>query len=212
MRHLFPALLGIAIFLASSYAYSANWLTAPSYYTHDPQSGERVQQYTPIGPFYVQHQNAVVRSGFRHTRSSLQVGRSADHLHIVEQWGPPVQPYGEWRFPYRPYSVPYGLWGPPFAGTGWGGGGAFVDPFGPGAVRPWPRGTGDPDADLRLHHQRHPRTPRSPYPYPGYTDHRPWHDGNYQPDRTPRLPDPLFFYPRMHRPHHDPPEDEDDDD
>ncbi len=55
----------------------------------------------------------------------MQVGQSADHMHVVEEWGRPVRPYGEWRFPYRPYSVPYQLWGAPFAGLnqmpwGWG--------------------------------------------------------------------------------------------
>ena len=53
-----------------------------------------------------------VRSGFRNTRSSLQAGFSADHYHVTEQWGQPVQPYGEWRYPNRPFSVPYSQWGP----------------------------------------------------------------------------------------------------
>ena len=53
-----------------------------------------------------------VRSGFRSTRSSLQAGFSTDHYHVTEQWGQPVQPYGEWRYPNRPFSVPYGQWGP----------------------------------------------------------------------------------------------------
>ncbi len=94
----------------------ADWITAPSYYTHDPQTGQRVDQYTPIGPFYTFARTDYLQSGYRHTRSSIQAGTSVDHMHIVEEWGRPVRPYGEWRFPYRPYSVPYGLWGPPFAG------------------------------------------------------------------------------------------------
>src|SRR5439155_25626320 len=44
----------------------------------------------------------------------------------------------EWQFPYRPYSVPYGAWGPPFGGAGGGGiggypyGGAGGYPYGGG--------------------------------------------------------------------------------
>lgn len=107
----------------------ADWITAPSYYTHDPQTGKRVQQYAPIGPFFAPGQPNFVRSGFRHSRSSIQVGTSADHYHVTEEWGRPVRPYGEWRFPYRPYSVPYDLWGPQFG---------FL-PLGPGF---WPYGGG----------------------------------------------------------------------
>ena len=97
--------------------YGGDWLTVPSYYSHDPQTGQRVQQYSPIGPFYTYQRGDYRRSGYRQTRSSIQAGGSADHMHIVEEWGNPVRPYGEWRFPYRPYSVPYDAWGPPpFAG------------------------------------------------------------------------------------------------
>lgn len=95
---------------------AADWITQPSYYTHDPMSGERVTQYTPIGPFYSYAQPSYTSSGYRNTRSSIQVGTSADHYHTTQQWGAPVQPYGEWRFPYRPYSVPYGAWGPQYYG------------------------------------------------------------------------------------------------
>jgi hypothetical protein len=92
--------------------FGADWITEPSYYTHDPTSGERVQQYSPIGPFYTYPRGNFTRSGFRHTRSSIQVGGSADNYHLTEEWGKPIQPYGEWRFPYRPYSVPPGFVGP----------------------------------------------------------------------------------------------------
>lgn len=97
-------------------AAGADWITAPSHYTHDPATGDRVTQYSPVGPFYTFPRPDYRRSGYRHTRSSIQAGGSADHMHIIEQWGRPVRPYGEWRFPYRPYSVPYPAWGPPYAG------------------------------------------------------------------------------------------------
>ncbi len=120
---------------------AADWIVAPSYYTHDPATGQRVSQYKPIPPVYVYGRADYMRSGYRHTRSSIQAGGSADHLHIVEEWGRPIRPYGEWRFPYRPYSVPYSLWGAPYAGLNFGGywpggyypGGPTVPP---GAVAP----------------------------------------------------------------------------
>jgi hypothetical protein len=99
-------------------AAAVDWLTAPSYYTHDRPTGERVAQYSPIGPFYYYSRPDYVKSGYRHFRSTIDLGNSSDNLHIVEEWGRPVRPYDEWRFPYRPFSVPYDLWGPPFGGLG----------------------------------------------------------------------------------------------
>lgn len=112
-------------------ASATDWITAPSHYTHDPVTGERVTQYSPVGPFYTFPRADYRKSGYRHTRSSIQAGRSADHLHIVEEWGRPVRPYGEWRFPYRPYSVPYPAWGPPYAGLSQPG--SYPYPYPPGA-------------------------------------------------------------------------------
>jgi len=108
--------LAASVWLITAHALGGDWITEPSYYTHDATTGERVQQYTPIGPFYTYPRGDFTRSGFRHTRSSIQVGGSADHYHLTEQWGKPIQPYGEWRHPYRPYSVPYDAWAPPFGG------------------------------------------------------------------------------------------------
>jgi hypothetical protein len=114
-----------AVLAVPSPARAIDWLTAPSYYTHDRVSGDRVAQYSPIGPFYYYARPDFLQSGYRHYRSTIQAGGSADNLHIVEEWGRPVRPYDEWRFPYRPYSVPYDQWGPPFAGLGNGGFGPF---------------------------------------------------------------------------------------
>ena len=136
-------------------ASAQSWITAPSYYTHDPQSGRRVDQYQQNDR--VVHTPSTTRSLYRHRRSTLQVGDSIDIYHSVEQYGNPVRPYGEWRFPYRPFSVPYPQWGPTlngafinpgwggpgWGGPGWGGpGGGFPGygfpgyggPFGPGGV------------------------------------------------------------------------------
>jgi hypothetical protein len=109
-----------------------DWTTMASTYTHDPQ-GQRVDQFSSgVEPVAIERPD-FVRSGFRHTRSTLQAGSSADHYHSVEQWGPNVRPYGEWRYPTRPFSVPFPAWGPQLpqvlgGGFPWG-----AIPFGNGA-------------------------------------------------------------------------------
>jgi hypothetical protein len=112
----------------------------------------------------------------RHVRSSVQAGGSASHTHIVEQWGNnPVRPYGEWRFPYRPYSAPYSEWGPPnnylggrpFIGGGFGGRAGI----GPGAGI----GLGQQGINRNI-------APYAPRNYPGgdpRTRDRPYDDGRY---------------------------------
>ena len=84
-----------------------------------------------------------MKSGYRHTRSTIDLGNSSDNLHIVEEWGRPVQPYEQWRFGNRPYGDnPYPAWGPPLAGAGivpgygWGGFG-FGGGFGGGRGSPY---------------------------------------------------------------------------
>ena len=130
------ALATFLSWLSAPCAQAADWITAPSYYTHDKMSGRRVAQYTPIGPFYYYQRADYTRSGYRHNRSSIQAGGSADNLHIVEEWGKPVIPYEQWRFPYRPYGSPYPAWGPPFGGLGNGYGGYY----GPGGAGVFPGG------------------------------------------------------------------------
>lgn len=141
-RHILAAFCGLFVITASA-SRAGDWVTAPSYYSHDPRTGQRVQQYAPVGPFYTQAQGNYQRSGYHHTRSSIQVGTSADNYHIVEKFGDPVRPYGEWRFPFRPYSVPSYLSTPPFVGRGFGGyfgpggfGGGFGGPGVPPGLPP----------------------------------------------------------------------------
>ncbi len=167
-----------AALLVPYVAQGADWITAPSYYTHDPSTGQRVDQYSPIGPFYTYARPDFLRSGYRHTRSSIQAGNSADHMHLVEEWGRPVRPYGEWRFPFRPYSVPYADWGPPFAGLG------IQTPF------PWPN-TGVPNA--MPGEEGGPYSQQQPPPY---------YDGSYPLFRT-RPPTPWPPTNRNPRPRSD---------
>ena len=123
-------------------AAAADWIFMPSYYSHDPQTGERVTQFAATEPVFVEVPADYVRSGYRHTQSRIQAGGSADHLHLTEEWGRAVRPYGEWERPFRPYSVPYDLWAPPYVPGGAPGG--YPYPYGESGYGygygsgPWP--------------------------------------------------------------------------
>jgi hypothetical protein len=134
-----PVLAAVLFAATGQSAHAIDWLTAPSYYTHDRVTSERVNQYAAIGPFYYYGRPDYIKSGYRHYRSTIQAGGSADNLHIVEEWGQPVVPYEQWRFPYRPYGSPYQDWGPPYGGLG--GFGAF-GPYGGFGPYPFPGGGG----------------------------------------------------------------------
>lgn len=182
------------LFLIVSTTAANDWLTAPGFYTHDRNTGLRTHQYQTPPPAVVQQPADFRSSGFRHYRSTLQHGSSADNYHRVEEWGPPVVPYGEWRFPFRPYSVPYDQWGPPFAGLntvapwgGWfpGGGAGF-----PG-VGPVPQpgiGSGSyPYPTPYPYPNPYPSGPNQIYPAPPYAD-------GYYPDYPrPRMNDSQFY-------------------
>ncbi len=110
-----------------------DWTTLTSTYTHD-QGGQRVDQFALAVEPQSMERADFVKSGYRHTRSTLQAGFSSDNYHLTEQWGQPVRPYGEWRYPNRPFSVPYGQWGPQLpqvvvGGNQWNG-------FGPMGMNP----------------------------------------------------------------------------
>ena len=153
MRWPLQIVAGLFASLLSTHAGAADWITAPSYYTHDWTSGQRVAQFKPVGPFYYFQRGDYLKSGYRQYRSTIDLGNSSDNMHVVEQWGAPVVPYEQWRFPYRPYGAPYDAWGPPYGGLGGGTGGypysggaganlfgGFFPPFGgfvgPGAAAP----------------------------------------------------------------------------
>ena len=142
------SMLASLLALSAASAFAADWVAAPSYFTHEPETGARVAQYAQHQPVFYVFDPTYVRSGYHHTRSTIRVGQTFDHLHLVEEWGRPVRPYGEWQFPYRPYSVPYPLWGPPFAGLtivspwhlygGYGSGGYPGAGGGAGSAPPYP--------------------------------------------------------------------------
>lgn len=189
----------------SGLANGADWLTARSFYTHDPATGERTHRFAEPPPAVVNQAASFQTSGFSHYRSTLQYGQSADNYHRVEQWGPPVRPYGEWRFPYRPYSAPYDQWGAPFAGLNLGFGGP------PGAAGPfgWNAGGSNPgngpgnggqfpgsDRDRYRPFPANPPFPSEPYPSgPGFPYPAPPYADGFYPDYSarPRLNDREFY-------------------
>lgn len=133
----------VAVGFPRSLFAGEEWMTWPSTYTHS-DTGERVDQYAEHAPALATIRTDFQRSGMRHYRSTLQAGLSSDNLHIVEQWGRQVVPYEQWRFPYRPYGVPYNQWGPqaPYGIiNGQFGGYPYPAPYGPGqgnAGNPYP--------------------------------------------------------------------------
>ena len=82
----------LALLPAGGIATAADWITAPSTFTHDPSTGERVSQFAPIGPVYASNYQ---RSVYHHTRSTLQVGDSIDVYHQTDEYGKRVRPYDE---------------------------------------------------------------------------------------------------------------------
>lgn len=200
---------------AMNQAAGDEWMTWPSTYTHGVY-GARVDQHTepvqPIGP----NRSDVVRSGFRHFRSTLQAGQSADNYHVTEQWGEPVVPYEHWRFPFRPFGVPYDQWGPPtpygmFFGAGLGfpflpnhprpgmGGPGMGGPGmgGPGMGGPGMGGPGwgGPGWGGPMHRNPWPGSGSLGFPLQPDYRNQPWFDGTY-PDAPPldNRSDPEFFW------------------
>ena len=160
--------------------FGQDWITSPSYFSHSPETGQRVAQFAEKVTPMLHTDPYTTQSGNRHVRSSVQAGNSATHTHIVEQWGgQTVRPYGEWRFPFRPYSAPYPAWGPPpnyygygrggfggggggFGGGGFGGGGFGGGGFGGGGAGAVGPGQFDPYAP-RDYSGGDPRTRNRPY-------------------------------------------------
>jgi hypothetical protein len=180
----------------TSAACATDWLTLPSKYTHSSESGVRVSQYAAITPPTAPMPANFRSSGFTHTRSSLNYGASADNYHRTQRWGDPVRPYGEWRFPFRPYSTPYPNWGAPYAGFNLGVG---IPGYGPGyGYRPDRRPGG--------HHPGQPgrghdpggvdRRPRPHYPTePGYLGNGTWPIERKEPDGNLMPATPFNPYP-----------------
>jgi hypothetical protein len=138
------AALAAALLIASPSAAQtgSSWLFEPSTYSHDPQTGQRVNQFAQPAPAYVRFSENYLQSGYRHNTISIQAGDGSDHLHVVETWGAgdAIRPYGEWLRPFRPGATPYGVGGYP-QGQGFspnqGGGWNNPSGFGSPAPNPW---------------------------------------------------------------------------
>ncbi len=119
---------------------SGSWIFRPSQYSHNPETGARVTRYAAPAKPYFEGDPTYQQSAYRHTNSSLRVGGSADHLHVVETWGQgdSIRPYGEWLYPYRAGATPYGPWGNP-QGPWTTPFGSWSNPYGLGQlpVPPW---------------------------------------------------------------------------
>ena len=110
-QHLFAVVLLSA--LANS-AWAGSWMFEPSTYSHDPQTGERVEQYVAKPPVYGPSDPTYEQSAYIHKRTALRgVGGSVERRHYVETWGAgdAIRPYGEWQRPFRAGATPYGPWG-----------------------------------------------------------------------------------------------------
>jgi len=96
-RHLVLAAAVTAALCGSRTAAADSWIFRPSYYSHDLATGQRVAQFAPAVTPCVAIDPTYQRSGYVHRESTLQVGDSADHTHIVETWGQgaSMRPYGE---------------------------------------------------------------------------------------------------------------------
>lgn len=152
--------LAAGVISTTSQAGQGDWAFKPSYYSHDPASGERVAQYAPAEKAYADIDN-YRRSGYRQQRIRIQSpGGSADNIHLVETWGEGefIRPYGEWLRPFREGATPYGPWGNaqgpwtlPFE--------SWVNPYGLGNLPtpPW------------VHWQSYSMPHPSPSPYPSPT-------------------------------------------
>jgi len=103
------AICAVSLFCGS------DWGFRPSYYTHDPATGQRVSQYAQPAPSYGLAASNYQQSGYRHNTTSIRGPNGSDHMHIVETWGDGanIRPYGEWLYPYRAGATPYGPWGNP---------------------------------------------------------------------------------------------------
>ncbi|MGA2034406.1 MAG: hypothetical protein ABSG68_19345 [Thermoguttaceae bacterium] len=147
-RHLVFFAVVIVLSSGAARADQSSWIFRPSYFSHSPETGQRVAQYQPEAPAYVRNDDTYQESGYRHNEASIQVGGQRDHLHVVQTWGQGelIRPYGEWLFPYRAGATPYGPWGNP-QGPWTLPQDSWQNPYGPGRQfqQPWQaQGPGQP--------------------------------------------------------------------
>jgi hypothetical protein len=170
-----------ALMPAGANADDSSWIFAPARYTHSPETGQRVVQYSPGAPAYLRYDDTYQESGYRHNTVSICAGDSSDHLHIVQTWGQGllIRPYGEWEYPYRPGATPYGPWSYPqvYPQANWGNNpGPWPTPysswqnpygFGPASQGPWSSWSNPPGGCPAPTPPMSPPPPASPPPSSG---------------------------------------------
>lgn len=138
-QHLFAVVL-LSVLGNSAWA-AGSWVFQPSTYSHDPQTGERVEQYAAKPPVYGPSDPTYEQSAYIHKRTTLRgAGGSVERRHYVETWGEgeAIRPYGEWQRPFRAGATPYGPWGNP-RGPWTSPEDSWVNPYGLGRLPtpPW---------------------------------------------------------------------------
>lgn len=87
------AALGLALGASmslSNLAQADSWIFQPSYYTQEPQPVVRIgaARYLVLGgPFYTPPQGEFIRSGYRNSINTIQVGNQTfDQTNLLESW------------------------------------------------------------------------------------------------------------------------------
>jgi len=87
------AALAVAFTVAFSFANSAradSWIFQPSYYTQEPAPVVKIgaARYLVLGgPFYTRPQGEFIRSGYRNSIDTIQVGNQTfDQTNLLESW------------------------------------------------------------------------------------------------------------------------------
>jgi hypothetical protein len=89
MTATFAVALAAAVSFASP-ARADSWIFQPSYYTQEPQPVVRIgaARYLVLGgPFYTPPQGEFIRSGYRNSINTIQVGNQTfDQVNLLESW------------------------------------------------------------------------------------------------------------------------------
>lgn len=113
---------------------ASTWIFRPGYYTHDPASGIRVAQYTPLPAIAALPDSRPYQSGYHRSRVAQRgAGGTTDDYYRVENWGNAQGGLNaEWeRF--------HDAWSSSILSGGFG---YYTSPYGYG--NGWPNGYGGP--------------------------------------------------------------------
>ena len=87
---MFSFALAAAVSFTSPARAEDSWIFQPSYYTQEPQPVVRIgaARYLVLGgPFYTPPQGEFIRSGYRNSINTIQVGNQTfDQVNLLESW------------------------------------------------------------------------------------------------------------------------------